>query len=131
MAPPDETGVAGGNGAGVVAACEEIGVLTGDGAIDVGDSDVVDAVTGVSELEDGVGVALGTVTNSVDTVSMVTVVVGSLLDRAMLDGNDDALVGVALAGSTDVASLGTAADVAGLRVLKIGDPDPVTDEPRV
>jgi hypothetical protein len=67
--------------------------------------------------------------NSVETVEIVIVVVGSSL--AEVDVIDSGPTDVALAGSTDVASLVAVADVSAVRVLELGKEDSVTDDARV
>lgn len=104
VAPPDEIGVTGGRGAVAVAAAGEDGV----GVAGVDGSDDAAAASELEEVGDWVDVALAIVTKAVDTVETVTVVVGSSVGTALLEGTEDGLASadddVAAAGTADVAS---------------------------
>ena len=94
VAPPDDTGVIGGNGAELVVGTD------GDGLTGV---DVADWAAGVLVL-DSVDVALATVTNSVDTDETVMVVVGSSAGIGLL----------AVVGELEVAATGGAVAAVGV-----------------
>ena len=114
VAPPDDTGVIGGNGAELVVGTDGEG-LTG--------VDAADGAAGVLVL-DSVDVALATVTNSVDTDETVMVVVGSSAGIGLL----------AVVGELEVAAVGVAdmaSEVVVVEVLEVVGAGVAVEAPKV